>query len=85
MADTAAHLVDCVIPAVPVRQWVLSLPYALRFRAAFDSELMGELLGIFIHEVFTSLRKRAKDIDTRRRPRSIGTSVPSCCTPAARH
>jgi hypothetical protein len=61
MADTAAHLVDRVIPAVPVRQWVLSLPYALRFRAAFDSALMGRLLGIFIHEVFKSLRKRAQD------------------------
>src|SRR5438477_1064199 len=40
MADTAAHLVDRVIPAVPVRQWVLSLPYSLRFRLAFDSALM---------------------------------------------
>ena len=26
MAQTAAHLVDHVIPHVPVRQWVLSLP-----------------------------------------------------------
>ena len=30
MADTAAHLVDRVLPAVPVRQWVLTLPYLLR-------------------------------------------------------
>ena len=28
MADTAAHLVDRVFPVVPVRQWVLSLPFA---------------------------------------------------------
>ena len=27
MADTAAHLVDRVFPEVPVRQWVLTLPY----------------------------------------------------------
>ena len=27
MADTAAHLVDDVLPRVPVRQWVLSLPF----------------------------------------------------------
>jgi hypothetical protein len=26
MADTAAHLVDRVLPEVPVRQWALSLP-----------------------------------------------------------
>jgi anaerobic ribonucleoside-triphosphate reductase len=34
MADTAAWLVDRVIPDVsPVRQWVLSLPYRLRVLA----------------------------------------------------
>jgi hypothetical protein len=32
MADTAAYLVDRVLPVVPVRQWVLSLPFALRYR-----------------------------------------------------
>ena len=30
MAQTSAHLVDHVIPDVPVRQWVLSLPIPLR-------------------------------------------------------
>jgi Transposase zinc-binding domain len=29
MAETAAHLVDYVIPRVPVRQWVLSFPIPL--------------------------------------------------------
>jgi len=61
MADTAAHLVDRVLPAVPVRQWVLSLPYSVRFRVAFDSDLLGEVLGIFVREVFASLRKRARE------------------------
>src|SRR2546427_9008335 len=37
MADTAAHLVDSVFPHVPVRQWVLSLPFALRYRLARNS------------------------------------------------
>ncbi len=32
MSDTAAHLVDRVLPEVPVRQWVLTLPYPLRYR-----------------------------------------------------
>jgi hypothetical protein len=61
MADTAAHLVDRVIPWVPVRQWVLSLPYSVRFRVAFDSELLGEVLGIFVREVFALYRKRARE------------------------
>ena len=30
MVQTAAHLVDHVIPPVPVRQWVISLPKRLR-------------------------------------------------------
>ena len=61
MADTAAHLVDRVIPAVPVRQWVLSLPYSLRFHVAFDADLLSKVLAIFVHEVFGSLRRRARE------------------------
>ena len=34
LARTAAHLVDHVIPHVPVRQWVLSLPIPLRLLLA---------------------------------------------------
>ena len=34
MAQTAARLVDHVIPHVPVRQWVLSLPIPLRLLLA---------------------------------------------------
>lgn len=61
MADTAAHLVDRVIPAVPVRQWVLSLPFALRYQVAFDGALLGRVLGIFARAVFRSLRRRARE------------------------
>jgi hypothetical protein len=32
MAQTAAHLVDHVIPPVPVRQWVISVPKRRRSR-----------------------------------------------------
>jgi hypothetical protein len=34
MAERAAHLVDHVFPDVPVRQWVLSLPFRLRYLLA---------------------------------------------------
>jgi len=30
MAEQAAHLVEAVVPAVPVRQWVLTVPHRLR-------------------------------------------------------
>ena len=36
MTELAAQLVDRVIPDVPVRQWVLSLPWSLRYQLAFD-------------------------------------------------
>ena len=34
MADTAAHLVDHLLPRAPYRQWVLTVPKALRLRLA---------------------------------------------------
>ena len=60
MADTAAHLVDRVFPEVPIRQWVLSLPFTLRYRLAYDSRLVSEVLYIFVQVVFSSLRRRAR-------------------------
>jgi hypothetical protein len=34
MAQTAAHLIDHVIPRVPMRQWVVSFPITLRLLLA---------------------------------------------------
>lgn len=39
MTQRAAHLVDAVLPAVPVRQWVLTPPYRLRYPLARDHGL----------------------------------------------
>ena len=61
MADTAAHLVDRVFTEAPVRQWVLSLPFALRYRSAYDSSIVSDVLRIFIQVVFSSLRRRARE------------------------
>jgi hypothetical protein len=41
MIETAAHLVDNVIPAVPVRQWVLSFPWPLRMLFARRPEVLS--------------------------------------------
>ena len=60
MADTAAHLVDRVLPEVPVRQWVLSLPFALRYRLAYDAPLTSEVLNLFLRTLYASLRRRAR-------------------------
>ena len=57
----AAHLVDRVFPVGPVRQWVLSLPFALRYRLAYDAKLVTGVLQIFAHTVLGSLLRRARE------------------------
>ncbi len=52
MAQTAAHLVERVIPRVPVRQWVLSLPIPLRLLLAAQPVLVTPLLQL-VHRVIT--------------------------------
>jgi hypothetical protein len=46
MSQAAAHLVDRVIPHVPVRQWVLSLPIPLRVLLAAQPELVTPVLQV---------------------------------------
>jgi hypothetical protein len=67
MADTAAHLVDRVFPRVPVRQWVLSLPYYLRYRLAYDAQMVTDVLSIFTKTVFASLIRRAREFGAVRK------------------
>jgi hypothetical protein len=73
MSDTAAHLVDRVLPHVPVRQWVLSFPHAIRYRLAYDAGMVTDVLGIFTKTIFASLirpspriRRRAESTVWRR-------------------
>lgn len=47
-------------PEVPIRQWVLSFLASLRYRLAYDSRLVRDVLGIFIRAVFASLRRRER-------------------------
>jgi hypothetical protein len=51
MAQTAAHLVDHVIPPVPVRQWVISVPKRLRCFLANRPEAVAALTKIFLAEI----------------------------------
>jgi hypothetical protein len=43
MAQTAAHLVEQVIPWVPTRQWVVSVPVPLRYWMAASQELTAKV------------------------------------------
>lgn len=58
MAESAALLVDEVFPEQPVRQWVLSFPFQLRFLFASRPETMSRVLGIVYRCIATQLIKQ---------------------------
>ena len=74
MAERAAHLVDYVLPDVPIRQagapaartvrggveWVLSLPYRLRYLLAWDHDLCRAVVGVYVRAVLAFLRAHAR-------------------------
>ena len=59
MAESAALLVDEVFPEQPVRQWVLSFPYPLRFLFASRPAIMGQVLGIVYRVIAGHLIQKA--------------------------
>jgi ribosomal protein S27E len=59
MTETAALLTDEVLPRKPLRQWVLSLPFALRFLLATDSEALTQVLGIVYREISGYVLRKA--------------------------
>jgi Putative transposase/Transposase zinc-binding domain len=59
MVETAAHLVDHLIPPVPVRQWVLSFPIPLRILFAAHPELLSSVLAVIHRVIATFLIKQA--------------------------
>jgi hypothetical protein len=69
MSNTAAHIVDKVLPALPYRQWVLSFPKRVRFRIATDHDLLSRLLDMALRKVF-AWQKRAA--------RRLGITTPMC-------
>ncbi|HIJ28946.1 MAG TPA: IS91 family transposase [Gammaproteobacteria bacterium] len=59
MAESAALLVDEVLPHQPMRQWVLSFPFQLRFLFASRPELMCKVLSIVYRVISSHLIKKA--------------------------
>jgi len=59
MAESAALLVDVVLPHQPIRQWVLSFPNQLRFLFASRSELMCQVPGIVYRAIASHFIKKA--------------------------
>jgi hypothetical protein len=47
MTVRVAHRVDALLPWVPVRQWVLTVPYRLRYRLAWNHGLSRAVLRVY--------------------------------------
>ena len=59
MAESSALLVDEVFPNQPVRQWVLSFPFQLRFLFASRPLITSQVLGIVYRVIAMHLVKKA--------------------------
>ncbi len=60
-AETAATLVDELLPEAEYRQWVLTFPWALRFRLAVDGRLFSSMLRSFFNVLFAWQRRQARE------------------------
>ena len=59
MVETAAHLVDHVIPRVPMRQWVLTVPKRVRYFLQRNPKLFSGVLRVFMRALNTALRRHS--------------------------
>ena len=58
MTATTLNLLEHVVPAVGLRQFVLTVPHALRARLAYDGRLLGAVSRIFVDSVLGWYRRR---------------------------
>jgi hypothetical protein len=56
MVEVAAHLNDHVLPPLPIRQWVLSVPRRIRPFFHHDPAVAGAVLRILLRAIRTALR-----------------------------
>jgi len=59
MIESAALLIDNILPYQPMRQWVLSFPYPLRFLFASHPQVLSKVLGIVYRAISACLIKKA--------------------------
>jgi hypothetical protein len=59
-AERAAHLIDEVLPLVPIRQWVLSLPLNVRYMMLYDHDLTLAVLKEFASSLLGFYQDQAR-------------------------
>ena len=66
----SAHLVDHVIPPLPVRQWVLSVPKRLRWYLEREPRALSAVLRILLRLIGVHLRQ-SRDASARARLKAV--------------
>jgi hypothetical protein len=61
MAQTATNWLEHVLPAAPLRQFVVTFPFELRPRLAYDGKALGAVGRIFMDSVLGFYRRRMRD------------------------
>jgi len=81
MTERAAHFVDAMLPWVPVRQWVLTVPYRLRYQLAWNHRLSRAVLRVYTRG---RLDVYARGARARGGPGGRTGSAPCCSARAGR-
>jgi len=63
MAQTAANLIDHVLPKAPLRQFVITFPFELRARLAYDGKLFAAVTRISVDSILGFYRRRMRERD----------------------
>ena len=61
MMTLTRHIMDAELPHVPTRQWVLSLPFSLRYRLAYDQPLCTAVHRALTRALRARLRRLARE------------------------
>jgi hypothetical protein len=79
--ESAAHLIDHVLPDVPLRQWVLSVPFEMRLLLAAKPDALSAVGRIFVQEISRWQRSSARLDDPGRRPKGGTLRTGAICFP----
>jgi hypothetical protein len=61
MTERAAHLVDAVLPWVPVQRWVLTVPYRLRYQMAWNHGMSRAVLRVYTRVLLEVYARGARE------------------------
>lgn len=65
MAESAVHLMDNILPKKAMRQWVVTLPFPLRYLVSTNKEIQQKIHQLVIGEVHSYYTQKAKRLGVK--------------------